>query len=71
MSANHLVPSGVFGHLSGEKKNCPAASKGKIVFTTIPFVARTSDVTTTIVNATLDFDASAREGMSKVKAVTF
>ncbi len=64
-------PGGVFGHGSREKKDRPPARIGKIVFLTISLVARASDVATTIINTTLYFDASARVGVSKVKAIPF
>ena len=60
------MPEGVFGHGGSEQKNRPATCVSKIVFTTISFITRASDVAATIVNATLDFDANARDGMSKI-----
>lgn len=67
--SNHLKPGGVFGHGSREEKNRPATRIGKIVFLAISLIARASDVAATIVNTTLYFDASARVGVSKVKAI--
>jgi hypothetical protein len=69
MPSNHREPGGVFGHGRSEKKNGPAARVGEIIFLAISLITRASDVAATIVNATLDFDASAREGVSKVKPI--
>jgi hypothetical protein len=57
--------------LGGEKEDRPAAGIGKIVLFAVSFIARTSNVATTIVNATLDFNAGAAVGMSKVKTIAF
>lgn len=71
MGSNHKEPGGIFGHGRRKKKNCPAACKRNIIFSTITLIARASDVAATIVNTTLYFDASARVGVSKVKAIPF
>ena len=65
------MPISVLGHLASQEEDGPPARIRKIVFSTIALIATASDVATTIVNTTLDFDASATVGMSKVKAIPF
>lgn len=69
MLSNHREPGGVFGHGRSEQKDCPAARIGEIILLAISLIARASDVAATIINTTLYFDASARVGVSKVKAI--
>ena len=66
MGSDQGEPGGVFGHGRREQKDRPTARVSKIIFAAISLITRASDVATTIVNTTLDFDASAREGMSKI-----
>jgi hypothetical protein len=65
------MPISVLGHLASQEEDCPPARICEIIFPTIALIATASDVATTIVNPTLDFDASATAGMSKVKTIPF
>jgi len=57
--------------LASQEEDRPVACVRKIIFATITLITAASDMTATNVNATLDFDASATVGVSKVKTIPF
>jgi len=57
--------------LASQEEDRPVACVREIIFATITLITAASDMTATNVNATLDFDASATVGVSKVKTVPF